>query len=123
VRLTPEAPPPRAVGTLKRRADFLNAARGRRASGEGFGLQALNRQDGDGAIRVGFTCSRKVGNSVTRNRARRRLRAAARAEIARHGRGGWDYVLIGRAESTVGVEFRQLCAGLAEALIRLHTRA
>jgi len=48
------------------------------------------------AVRVGFTASRKVGNAVLRNRAKRRLRAAAAAVLARDGRKGTDYVLIAR---------------------------
>ena len=66
------------------------------------------RRDADEApdgIRVGYTCSKKVGNAVARNRAKRRLRAAARAVIPGLGRPGWDYVLIGRPEATAARPF------------------
>ena len=51
-------------------------------------------------IRVGFTVSKKVGNSVTRNRVRRRLRAAANIVIQKYAVEGHDYVMIGRALTT-----------------------
>lgn len=50
-------------------------------------------------IRLGFTCSRKVGNAVARNRARRRLQAAAREMMPDSAQPGYDYVLIGRTET------------------------
>jgi len=50
-------------------------------------------------LRVGFTCSKKVGNAVERNRARRRLRAAAEAVMAGEAAPNIDYVLIGRPET------------------------
>jgi len=53
--------------------------------------------DGAAPVRVGFTASRKVGNAVVRNRAKRRLRAAAAEILARDGRLGTDYVLIARS--------------------------
>ena len=87
--------------TLKTRADFLRVAAGRRrAARAGLVLQAAPRPPGfagDGSVRVGFTASRKVGNAVVRNRAKRRLRAAAAEVLAREGRPGTDYVLIARA--------------------------
>jgi ribonuclease P protein component len=45
-------------------------------------------------FRLGFTASRKVGGAVVRNRARRRLRAAAAAVMAAHAAYGMDYVLV-----------------------------
>jgi ribonuclease P protein component len=109
---------PGALVTLTRRADFLAAARGRRQTRPGLMLQARRRGPGEApdAIRVGFTCSRKVGNAVARNRAKRRLRAAARAVLAEHGRPGWDYVLIGRPEATAARPFAALCDDLRSAL-------
>ncbi len=67
------------LSVLKLRADFLKAAQGRRQAMPGFLLQARRRGEGTEAdgIRVGFTCSKKVGNAVARNRAKRRLRALA----------------------------------------------
>ena len=86
---------------LKTRADFLRVAAGRRrAVRPGLVLQAASHSAGDSgveAVRVGFTASRKVGNAVLRNRAKRRLRAAAATVLARDGRRGTDYVLIARA--------------------------
>ena len=71
-------------------------------------------------IRVGFTCSKKVGNAVLRNRAKRRLREVARHVLPELGRPGWDYVLIGRQDATVARDFRDLTEDLRTALARLH---
>jgi len=62
-------------------------------------IQALPRPDPDGpaTIRVGFTATRKIGGAVVRNRAKRRLREAARAILPELGTAGFDYVFIARA--------------------------
>ena len=104
---------------LKKRADFLAAAKGLRTGTTGFHLQARDRGE-DGPIRFGITCSRKVGNAVARNRAKRRLREVARAELPAHGRAGWDYVLIGRRDVTANHPFAEMRADLARALAELH---
>jgi len=87
------------LARLKTRADFLRVAAGRvRAARLGLVLQAAPQPGDEGAVlRVGFTASRRVGNAVLRNRAKRRLRAAAASVLARHGKAGMDYVLIARA--------------------------
>lgn len=109
---------------LTRRAEFLAAARARRASSPGLHLQARRRSEADQAdphiVRVGFTCSKKVGNAVARNRAKRRLRAAARAVLPEMGKAGWDYVLIGRPAATAARPYAELLADLGHALTRVH---
>lgn len=103
---------------LRKRPDFLKAAKGRRWATASLVLQARRRRD-DGPIRVGFTTSRKVGGAVARNRARRRLREAARKVIPRHGRPGYDYVLIGRRD-TLTRDFAGMLDDLETALDRVH---
>ncbi|MCC5963325.1 MAG: ribonuclease P protein component [Rhodobacteraceae bacterium] len=104
---------------LKKRADFLRAARAGRTPTPGFLLQARARGSG-GAMRVGFTCSKKLGNAVTRNRAKRRLRAVVQQVLPVHGRAGWDYVLVGRPGTTVTHDFATMCRDLERALAKLH---
>ncbi len=105
---------------LTKRAEFLAANAGKRAATPGFNLQALRRNDDLPTIRVGFTCSKKVGNAVERNRAKRRLREIARIVIPIHGQSGWDYVLIGKANVTATRLFTDLQTDLTQALKRLH---
>ena len=113
--------------TLRKRPDFLAAARARPHATDGFVLQARQRPaDGAGGgatvppARVGFTCSRKVGNAVARNRAKRRLRALAQIVLPAAARPGWDYVLIGRAGRTAARDFSEMQADLRKALDRVH---
>jgi ribonuclease P protein component len=73
------------------------------------------------AVRVGFTASRKVGNAVVRNRAKRRLRAAAAEVLGRSGRQGTDYVLIARA-GTGERAYAELIGDLAAALRQVDRR-
>ena len=71
-------------------------------------------------VRVGYTCSKKVGNAVARNRAKRRLRAAVAATLPHIGKPGWDYVLIGRNGATADRPFTELLSDLENAVARLH---
>ncbi|MEM9146335.1 MAG: ribonuclease P protein component [Pseudomonadota bacterium] len=104
------------------RRDFLAAARSRRWVSPGLILQGRDRTDTEPA-RVGFTCSKKIGNAVVRNRAKRRLREAARVGLSPEARPGWDYVLIGRPCATVGRPFAALVEDLRHALERVHRPA
>ncbi|MBK5946098.1 ribonuclease P protein component [Rhodobacter veldkampii DSM 11550] len=110
--------------TLRKRAEFLRAAQARRQGTPGFLLQARPRRPDEPVppdlIRVGFTCSKKLGNAVARNRAKRRLRAIARAVLPQSARPGWDYVLVGRPGATAERDFAALLADLSRALTQIH---
>ncbi|MGE4480690.1 ribonuclease P protein component [Acidocella sp.] len=106
-----QTPPAR----LTRRAEFLRlAARGKKVAKHGFVLQAV--QDGrDEMPRVGYTATKKIGNAVSRNRAKRRLREAARLVLAGRELRGVELVLIARRE-TGDIAFSRLTGNLARAL-------
>jgi ribonuclease P protein component len=76
------------------------------------------REDGKPLIRVGFTATKKIGGAVVRNRAKRRLREAARLLIPEHGRLGCDYVLIARGGTTAR-PWERLLDDVKSALISL----
>jgi len=80
--------------------------------------QGRNRQDGVALVRIGFTATRRVGGAVERNRAKRRLREAARLIAPDHVKAGCDYVFIARG----GIATRpwpRLLDDVKSALIRL----
>lgn len=106
---------------IKKRKDFVRASAVKGQATTAFVLQARRRDDDDG-WRVGFTCSKKVGNAVARNRAKRRLREVARLALASGGQAGWDYVLIARRGETLGKDFRIIVDDLVRALRETHCR-
>lgn len=125
---TAEMPPAVTVlQVLGKRTDFLRAAQASRQGTPGFLLQARERKAAEPPphemIRVGFTCSKKLGNAVARNRAKRRLREIARMVLPTGGHAGWDYVLVGRPEATATRDFAALKADLARALGQIHGAA
>ena len=102
--------------TLKRRADFLRAARGRKWVTPTIILQSHTRPNGEEAPpRFGFTATRKLGGAVVRNRVKRRMREAVRRLSAGDVGAGRDYVLIGRGNA-VQAPFRALVADLRSAV-------
>ena len=105
----------------KRRHGFparMAAAKGVSKASGAVVIQRLDRADNDEAIGVGFTATRKVGGAVVRNRAKRRLREAARALIPTHGVAGSDYVLVAR-QGTADREWLRLLDDVRSALTRL----
>jgi ribonuclease P protein component len=83
-------------------------------------IQARIRADGRDVIRCGFTATRRIGGAVVRNRAKRRLREAARMLLPLHGAGGFDYVFIARA-GTAKRPWARLLDDVKTALISLAT--
>jgi ribonuclease P protein component len=116
-------PTHRKLGRLKRRADFLRVAGGKRKwVTPGLILQTLPcpAEEIEPTARVGFTATRKIGGAVERNRARRRLRAAAANLMPGHAAPDFDYVLIARAETPTR-PYGALLADLETALRKLGT--
>ena len=103
---------------LTKRAQFLFVREGLRAGRATLSVEARRRAD-TGLIGVGFTASRKVGNAVARNRARRRLREAALKLLPEHGLAGVDYVIVAR-QAAPDAPWLTLLDDLQNALIRLR---
>ena len=107
--------------TLTKRQDFILTSRGLKHSCDTMIVQT--KKNDLRTVRVGITCSKKVGNAVLRNRAKRRLRAIAREILPTWGRVGFDYVLIGRHGSTISSEFKNLKNDFISALEALHRKS
>ena len=103
---------------LKRRREFVAVANTRwRWVTSAFVLQVGPRVEPE-EIGIGFTASRRIGNAVARNRARRRLRAAVRAILPGPARPGYDYVVVARP-AILTCPFDLLLNDLATAFARV----
>ena len=111
---------PFKIERLKSRPQFLAAAKGVSEARGAVVVQRLDRADGEATVRLGFTATRKVGGAVVRNRAKRRLREAARALAPELARPGSDYVFIARM-GTADRPWDRLLDDVKSALTRLAT--
>jgi ribonuclease P protein component len=102
---------------LIKRAEFLACAKGSACARGAVVIQALPQPDRPG-IGAGFTATKKIGNAVARNRAKRRLREAARLLLPLHGRPAHDYVFIAR-QGAGERPWPRLLDDVKSALIRL----
>lgn len=114
--MTADAKKVATLRRLRRRSQFLRAARGNRAGRSAFGLQVIATEDE--LPGVGFTVTKKVGNSPERNRMKRRLRAAA-AACADDFRPGHDYVLLARREA-LNRPFAKMIKDLNGLIAKVH---
>jgi ribonuclease P protein component len=114
-----------AIATLKRRSEFLRLRGGRRWSSPAFVIEMRARESTSGPVaetmnapRFGFTTTKKLGNAVTRNRIRRRLKEAVRNVAPGRAKDGCDYVVIAR-DAAADRPFAALERDLIAALGRL----
>lgn len=114
----------RPQARLKKRADFLKAAKGQRMHARSFSLQMAHRKNEiePGPPRFGFTVTKKSGGAAVRNRIRRRLKEALRQLPDLSARPGHDYVILGR-EAALEQEFEALRDDLARAITEVHASA
>ncbi|HVX36681.1 MAG TPA: ribonuclease P protein component [Hyphomicrobium sp.] len=110
--------------TLKSRPEFLAVRGGRRSSTPAFLIEARERPaaKNGGTPRFGFTITKKIGNAVTRNRIRRRLKAAFAATALQHARPSCDYVIVAR-HAALDRPFATLLEDVARAFAALHDSA
>ena len=111
---------PFKIERMTSRPQFLAAAKGVSEARGAVVVQRLDRQDGVPTVRLGFTATRKVGNAVIRNRAKRRLREAARAAAPLLAVAGSDYVFVARM-GTADRPWDRLLDDVKSALTRLAT--
>jgi ribonuclease P protein component len=116
---------------LKKRADFLSVAKGKRWNLPAFTLQAnlrLNSVEPEtkdlSLARLGFTVTKKIGNSVKRNRVKRRLRSAIQKTQSvltetDSIKADYDYVLVARSDALT-VDFVTLTNDLSSAFKGVH---
>ena len=111
-----------APARLKKRSDFTAAAKGRRYNCDMFGMQMIETRADTAPPepRLGFTVTKKTGNSVVRNRIRRRLRELFRTAPELALKAGRDYVVVGRP-GALSALYPALRAELARALGRIET--
>lgn len=111
------------LGRLKKRAEFLRVREGRVWRSSSLVLQARRRADGSSLssemTRFGFTATKRLGNAVIRNRARRRLKETVRLVAQTHARHGFDYVVIAR-NGALTQPFEHIQKEMRQALEGVH---
>ena len=106
------------IDKLRKRSEFLACAKAPSCAKGAVLVQARPRGDQTTTVRVGFTATKRIGGAVERNRAKRRMREAARLLLPEFGRPGFDYVIIAR-NGAISRPWTRLLDDVKTALIRL----
>nr|WP_231733380.1 MULTISPECIES: ribonuclease P protein component [unclassified Phenylobacterium] len=106
------------IEKLKKRSEFLACAQAPSCAKGAVVVQARPRGDETPLVRVGFTATKRIGGAVERNRAKRRMREAARALLPEFAVPGVDYVIIARG-GVLKRPWVRLLDDVKSALIRL----
>ena len=107
---------------IVKRSEYLRVKqRGTSVAEPGLVIQAAPVANSSSYLqpRVGFTVSKRVGNAVKRNRARRRLKSIASDVLPNEGFQAWDYVFIGRLV-TLNRPYDLLLEDAISALRKIH---
>jgi ribonuclease P protein component len=109
------------VFILKKRKDFLKAAKGYKVVTNGLILQAALSffADKKDCCFVGYTTSKKIGKATVRNFVRRRLRAIVQKVMPENALAGVNYVLVGRY-NTAELNFEYLSNKIKNAVIEIN---
>ena len=114
------------IQTIKKRRDFLIGNNAPYAAMPSVVVQSYMRTDEvvetDESVMMGITCSKKVGNAVIRNRAKRRLREAGKIVLTEIGEKKTNYIFIARKNTTVKVKFTELCNDIEIGIKRIRER-
>jgi ribonuclease P protein component len=113
--------PLRLIWHVRDPATFRALARSPRRRSGVLEVSAVTLRAADQPPRVAFAVSRRVGNAVTRNRVRRRLRGAVRehADVLRPGRA---YLVTARTPAAASASYRALADAVRTAATELdHT--
>ena len=80
---------------LRKNSEFASVMKGKRLSADGLSLFYTRNETGN--FRVGISVGKKLGNAVTRNRIRRRIRASIMKALGQAS-AGYDLVFVARRE-------------------------
>ena len=112
------------IQTIKKRRDFLKGNNSPYAAMPSVVVQSYVRTDEvvetDESVMMGITCSKKVGNAVKRNRAKRRLREAGKIVLKEIGIKKTNYIFIARKDTTIKVKFTDLSSDIETAIKKIY---
>ena len=84
--------------TIKKRSVFVYIRnKSNFIRGKSFNIQILKDNELNDIIAVGYTATKKLGNAVIRNKAKRKMRELARKVITKYGKKNYYYVLIAKS--------------------------
>ena len=85
------------IVTIRKRSTFLMIRKkGKTIKGKTFNVQFLQSNEINNLIYVGFTATKRIGNAVHRNKAKRIMRELARKVISKFGKINSYYVIIAK---------------------------
>jgi len=85
------------INTIKKRSTFIFVKeKGRLVRSNNFNVQMLNDMNMQDMIKVGYTATKRLGNAVKRNKAKRLMRELTRKVLPKYGKINFYYVLIAK---------------------------